>query len=169
MTNKGIELLKEFEGLRLKAYKPVATEKYFTIGYGHYGPDVTEGMEITKEEAEDLLRLDITTFENQVVKQLIPVTLPPEAIDALVCLAYNIGGGNFSRSTLLKTIKADKNNFPEIEKQWNKWVYSGKTILKGLQKRRKKEFALYKTAVLAQYTKVECYDMEITAGGKSKV
>lgn len=159
MTNKGIEILKEFEGLRLKAYKPVATEKYFTIGYGHCGSDVTEGMEITKEEAEDLLRLDINTFENQVVRPLIPVTLPPEAIDALVCLAYNIGGGNFSRSTLLKVIKADKNNMPEIEKQWNKWVYSGKTILKGLQKRRKKEFALYKAAVLAQYTKVECYDM----------
>lgn len=161
MTNKGIELLKEFEGLRLKAYKPVATEKYFTIGYGHYGPDVTEGMEITKEEAERLLKLDVETFEYQVVRPMIPVTLPTEAIDALVLLAYNIGGGNFSRSTLLKRIKEDKNNMPEIEKQWNRWVYSGKTVLPGLVKRRKKEFAMYKTAVLAQYTKVECYDMGV--------
>lgn len=166
MTQQGIDLIKEFERLRLKAYKPVATEKYFTIGYGHYGPDVTEDMEITKEEAEKLFKNDIEKFEHQVVRPLLPVTLPPLAIDALVSLCYNIGGGNFSRSTLLKVVKADKNNLPEIEKQFNRWIYSGNTILKGLQRRRKAEFELYQQGILGQYTKKECYEIGVEHGGK---
>ena len=166
MTQQGIDLIKSFEGLRLKAYKPVPTEKYFTIGYGHYGPDITEGMEITKEEAEKLFKDDIEKFEHQVVRPLIPVTLPTLSIDALVSICYNIGGGNFSRSTLLKVVKADKNNLPEIEKQFNRWIYSGKTILKGLQRRRAAEYKLYEQGILGQYSKKECYDMGVEHGGK---
>ena len=46
-SSKGIDFIKSFETLRLKAYKAVKSEKYYTIGYGHYGPDVEPGMEIT--------------------------------------------------------------------------------------------------------------------------
>ena len=166
MTQEGINLIKGFEGLRLKAYKPVPTEKYFTIGYGHYGPDVEEGMEITKEVAEQLFKNDIEKFEHQVVRPILPVTLPPLAVDALVSLAYNIGSGNFVKSTLLKVVKDDKNNLPEIEKQFNRWIYSGKTILNGLQRRRKAEFELYQQGILGQYTKKECYEIGVEHGGK---
>ena len=58
-SNKGIELIKSFEGIRLVAYKAVPTEKYWTIGYGHYGADVTSGMAITVEQATELLRNDL--------------------------------------------------------------------------------------------------------------
>mgnify|MGYP000168005380 CR=1 FL=1 len=54
-----IEFLKEKEGKKLTAYKPVETEKYFTIGYGHYGSDVNQDQTITKEEAKTLLTQDI--------------------------------------------------------------------------------------------------------------
>jgi len=60
---------------------------------------------------------------------------------------------------LLKRIKEDVKGFEAIEKEWNRWVYAGKKVLPGLVKRRKDEFHLYKSAVLNQYTKVECYDL----------
>lgn len=163
MNNKGIEMIKEFEGLRLQAYKPVATEKYWTIGYGHYGPEITEGMTITKEEADKLFEQDIRNFCLTVEKN-VPATLPRDSVDALISFCYNVGSGNFLRSTLLKVIKADKNNLPKIEKEWNKWVYSGKTVLKGLQRRRKKEFQLYREGILGQYSKQECYDLGRSQG-----
>ena len=53
-SDNGVALIKTFEGCRLTAYKPVSTEKYYTIGYGHYGPDVKEGMTITQAQAEKL-------------------------------------------------------------------------------------------------------------------
>ena len=54
-STAGINLIKQFEGCRLTAYKPVPTEKYWTIGYGHYGQDVTPGMKISHGEAEILI------------------------------------------------------------------------------------------------------------------
>ena len=51
----GINLIKQFEGCRLKAYKPIAAEKYYTIGYGHYGPDVSANMTITQAQADAFL------------------------------------------------------------------------------------------------------------------
>ena len=53
-SENGISLIKSFEGLRLKAYKAVSTEEYYTIGYGHYGADVAKDMVITEEQAEML-------------------------------------------------------------------------------------------------------------------
>ena len=54
-----IRKIKEFEGFSLKAYKPVPTEKFYTIGYGHYGADVKANQVITEKEAENLLRKDL--------------------------------------------------------------------------------------------------------------
>ena len=62
----GLALIKRFEGCRLKAYKPVATETYWTIGWGHYGSDVKEGQVITQAEADDLLVEDCQRFANAV-------------------------------------------------------------------------------------------------------
>ena len=54
-SNNGINLIKGAEGLRLKAYKAAPTEKYYTIGYGHYSKDITPITTITQEKAEELL------------------------------------------------------------------------------------------------------------------
>ena len=58
LSENGLNLIKSFEGCKLTAYKCLPTEKYYTIGYGHYGSDVTAGMKITKEQAEEFLLQD---------------------------------------------------------------------------------------------------------------
>jgi GH24 family phage-related lysozyme (muramidase) len=63
--------LRSKEGLELEAYKPVDSEEYFTIGYGHYGPDVEEGMVITEARAEELLHEDVMVRIDE-IKNLIP-------------------------------------------------------------------------------------------------
>ena len=62
----GLALIKEFEGCRLEAYKPVSTEVYWTIGWGHYGPDVKEGQTITQAEADAMLAADCQKFADAV-------------------------------------------------------------------------------------------------------
>lgn len=59
LDKKGLDLIKSFEGCKLKAYKCVPTEKYYTIGYGHYGKDVKPGMVINSKQAEELLSYPI--------------------------------------------------------------------------------------------------------------
>ena len=93
----GIDLIKEFEGCRLTAYKPVAAEPYWTIGYGHYGPDVKAGMTITEAQAEAYLREDLRQAEQSVNSSYYcPVTaqLNQNQFDALVSFTYNCGSGN---------------------------------------------------------------------------
>lgn len=141
-TQKGIDLIKRFEGLRLKAYKPVKTEKYYTIGYGHYGADVTEAMVITEQQAEDMLRKDLQKFEQGVSQLTATVELKPQQFDALVSFAYNVGLASFGNSTLLKLVKAEPNDL-RIKSEFIKWKYAGGKILEGLVKRRQAEAGMY--------------------------
>ena len=86
-------LIKYWEGESLKAYKAHPSEKYWTIGYGHYGPDVYEGMEITAEQADAYFEQDIAGFENGVnnLAKDRGLDLTQNQFDALVSLAYNFG------------------------------------------------------------------------------
>lgn len=87
----GIQRIKRWEGLRTKAYKPVPTERYWTIGYGHYGPDVQEGEVITPTRAEKLLKGDIGEAE-RAVRSAAPWS-NQQQFDALVSAVYNLGPG----------------------------------------------------------------------------
>ncbi len=69
ISEKGLALIKEFEGLELKAY--VCPAGVLTIGYGHTGPDVIPEMEITQANADDLLKGDLLIFEKEVSKLLV--------------------------------------------------------------------------------------------------
>lgn len=142
ITQRGIDLIKRFEGLRLKAYKPVKTEKYYTIGYGHYGADVTPNMVITEAKAEELLRQDIRKFEQGVSQLSATVELKPQQFDSLVSFAYNVGLSAFGNSTLLKMVKAEPNDL-RIKSEFMKWKYAGGKILEGLVKRRQAEAGMY--------------------------
>ena len=62
ISENGLHMIEQFEGLRLNAYK-VGKEKFYTIGYGHAGSDVTAGMTITQEQAETYLRQDVKEAE----------------------------------------------------------------------------------------------------------
>jgi lysozyme len=142
-SNKGIELIKRFEGLRLKAY--VCSGGVDTIGYGTTilpnGIKVPKGSTCTKEQAEMFLKNDLEKFESG-VRKLVTVPIKQNQFDALVCFAYNVGLGALGKSTLLKKININPNS-EEIESEFMKWSFAKHIQLEGLRLRRKAESELY--------------------------
>ena len=141
-SDKGIAFIKSFETLRLQAYKPVRTEKYYTIGYGHYGPDVIPGMVITEPEAEALLQTDLVDFEICVNRSTAGWNLRQCQFDALASFTFNVGVNAFQNSTLLKLIKQGASE-KAIRDEFARWCYSDGRVLKGLQRRRQAEADMY--------------------------
>lgn len=140
LSKTGLDMIKSFEGLSLTAYKALDTEKYYTIGYGHYGSDVKKGMRITSARAEELLKQDVKSFVSGVEKAL-KVKVNQNQFDALVSLAYNIGVGAFTSSTLLK--KLNGGDVKGASEQFLVWNKSGGRTIDGLKTRRAKEKALF--------------------------
>lgn len=140
-SDKGIKfIINEEGGIRLKAYKCQAG--ILTIGVGHTGKDVKEGMEITEEKAIDLLKLDLRRFEDT-VNESINVTLKQHEFDALISLAFNIGASAFSKSTLVKRINAGS-DMKDVEEAWKMWRKGGGKVLPILVRRREREVKMYK-------------------------
>ena len=141
-SSKGIDLIESFETLRQTAYKAVPTEKYYTIGYGHYGPEVTPDMEITEAQAEQLLKEDLVDVERAVSNATAGWNLNQNQFDALASFTFNVGIRAFRNSTLLNLIKRTT---PEnvIRAEFMKWKYSGGSALSGLERRRRAEADLY--------------------------
>lgn len=136
-SEKAYSLIRQFEGQRLTAYRCPAG--IWTIGYGHTS-GVVPGMAITKEQAEEFLMRDIETAENIVNAEC--RNLRQCQFDALVSFVLNVGGGNFRKSTLLKKIKVNPNDY-SIMDEFLRWVYAKGVVLPGLQKRRLAEMRLY--------------------------
>ena len=139
INDKGKALVKRFEGLRLEAYRCPAG--VLTIGYGSTGPHVKTGMVITPGEAERLLDKDLSRFEVGVTAMLCSASTSSDEFSAMVCLAFNIGLGNFATSTLLKRHKLG--NKIGAANAFLSWIFAGKQKLKGLMARREAEKALY--------------------------
>lgn len=141
-SQKGVDLIKKFEGLRLKQYRCSANVR--TIGYGHTGPDVTEGLVITHQRAEELLVQDLAKFE-QGVQELVPTTVTQTQFDAMVALAFNIGLTNFRKSSVVRLLRAgDPKGSADAFLLWTKARVDGVlTVLPGLVKRREAERALF--------------------------
>ena len=133
---KARDLIKEFEGLRLDAYRCPAGK--LTIGYGHTG-DVSETMKITEHQADVILDHDIECFEVD-VRELAPLANENQ-IQALTSFAFNVGIAALMRSSLLRLL----NEGDEVgaAEQFDKWVYAGGRVLPGLVKRRAAERALF--------------------------
>jgi GH24 family phage-related lysozyme (muramidase) len=140
VSENGIKLIKSFEGCVLHAYKPVSTERYFTIGYGHYGSDVRENQTISQSEADTLLKFDLRVFEYAVNNQ-VKVSITQNQFDALVSFAYNCGKEALRTSELLK--KLNDGDVKGASKEFEKWVHAGGKVLNGLVKRRKAEQELF--------------------------
>lgn len=136
LTDNDIDCIKQFEGLRLTAYKAAASEKYHTIGYGHYGSDVSKGMVITESEAKGLLKKDLASTETAI--NGLDVCKSQDEYLALVDFTFNCGIGNLRKSTLLKYIRRNSTDLL-IAREFMKWTRSGGKVLKGLVKRRKWE------------------------------
>ena len=90
-SEAGINFICGKEGLRLKAYKAVPTEKYYTIGYGHYSSDVKPNDTITKEKAVELLKKDLARFEANVNYYNQFYHWTQNEFDAMVSFAFNLG------------------------------------------------------------------------------
>lgn len=144
MTKEGLQLIKDFEGFRAKAYRdPV---NIWTIGYGftYYkdGTKVKQGDTITKEEAEELLYYMVEKNYGTYVDKYVTSKINPLQRDALVSFAYNCGNANLKSSTLLKKVNANPSD-PSIRNEFSKWCYAGGKRLPGLERRRKAEADLY--------------------------
>lgn len=137
-SQKGLQLIKQHEGCRLTAYKCPAG--ILTIGYGHTGTDVVEGMVVTAVQAEELLKKDIQWAETAVNQEGLNIT--QNQFDALVSFTYNVGARNFKNSTLLKMIKVNPLSI-NIRTEFARWNKAKGSTLPGLVTRRKAEAELY--------------------------
>lgn len=134
-SKNGIEMIKKFEGLRLRAYKCPAG--VYTIGYGHTG-SVAPNMKISKETAEKFLIDDLKKFENHVNEYNVKYKyrFTQNQFDALVSFAFNIG--NIKQLTSNGT-----RNKKTIAEKMLLYVKAGGVTLKGLVNRRKAEHDLF--------------------------
>ncbi|NOV15862.1 lysozyme [Ensifer adhaerens] len=136
----GLALVKQWEGLKTKAYRDVAG--VWTIGYGHTSaagvPVVKPGLVITEARAEEILRADLATFEER-VSRLVKVPLTDNQFAAIVSFDFNTG--KLDKSTLLNRLNAG--DYDAVPLELMKWVYAKKKRVTGLVNRRSAEAGLW--------------------------
>lgn len=141
LNESGIDLVKDCEGLSLKAYPDPATGKSpWTIGYGHTGREVTPGLVWTKEHCEDILILDLGKVSTQ-LQTYITTDLNDNQFNAIISFTYNVGIRNFATSTLLKLI--NEGNLAQASLEFPKWDYAAGKEMQGILNRRLKEQKLF--------------------------
>lgn len=136
-----LSLIKTFEGLSTTAY--VCPAGVWTIGYGHT-KDVKKGDVITQAGAEQLLQKDVNLFARQVINVL-HHSINQNQFDALVAFAFNVGMGNFKKSTLLKKVNiGDFKTAAQEFLKWDKDKRNGVAVqIEGLTRRRQAEKRLF--------------------------
>ncbi len=140
MLEKALEVIKKFEGCRLKAYYDQG--HVATVGWGCTGPDITIDTEWTQEKADTDLTVRVLKLKNQMAPML-KVTLTENQMAAFLSLAYNIGIGGFSKSSALAA--ANAGNFGAAADDILKWDKIGHVVNAGLAKRRAAERTLFLT------------------------
>lgn len=141
-SNSGINLIKSFEGKRLKAYDDgvgVWTIGFGTIKYPN-GVRVEKGDTCSEEQAESYLKNDLVKFENA-INRLVKVPLTQNQFDALASFTYNLGETNLSSSTLLR--KLNTKDYKGAADQFERWNKAGGKVMNGLTRRRKAEKELF--------------------------
>ncbi len=136
-SENGLALIRQFEGLRLSAYKCPAGVA--TIGWGAT-KGVRMGQTITKDEAERMLRDDAQRFADHIAA-LVKVKLSQHQIDALVSFVYNVGPSAFAGSTMLRLI--NQGLYADAARQFQRWNKAGGEVLPGLIRRRAAERDLF--------------------------
>ena len=139
ISKAGLDLIKQFEGLYLNAYRCPAGVP--TIGYGHTA-GVAMGQTITQQQADDYLRRDVRQFARAVAR-LVTVPLTQGQFDALVSFAFNLGEGALAQSTLLRLLNAG--DYAGAAAQFDRWNKAGGRVLPGLVRRRAAERALFES------------------------
>ena len=139
ISAKGLDLIKKFEGLELESY--LCPADVWTIGYGST-KGVKEGMSITEEEAEALLKKEAQEYCDY-VKEYVSVTLTQNQFDALVTWTYNLGPRNLKNSTLLEVL--NKEEYDKVPEQILRWTKAAGKELNGLVRRRQAEADLFQS------------------------
>lgn len=137
-----IALIKEYEGLKLTAYQD--TGGIWTIGYGTTsinGAPVYPGQTITEAQANEYLNTHLTTSVSPIINSKTKAPITQSMYDALCCFTYNLGSGNFSKSTLLKELNAGK--YLDSATMFSDWTKDDGVVLPGLVKRRGSEKDLF--------------------------
>lgn len=141
-SDKGIALIKQFEGCKLTAYQD--SVGVWTIGYGWTQPvdgkQIRAGMAIKQETAERLLKTGLVSYESD-VSRLVKVGLTQGQFDALVSFTYNLGARSLSTSTLLRKLNAG--DYAGAADEFLRWNKAGGKVLNGLTRRREAERALF--------------------------
>ncbi len=136
---QGVDLIKQFEGLRLNRYLDAVGKP--TIGYGHLIlPSERFDRPLSASAAEALLRQDLRGAE-QAVHQLVRVPLTQQQFDALICFVFNLGGGRLRTSTLGRYLNAGA--YAKAADQFLVWNKAGGKPLAGLTRRREAERKLF--------------------------
>ncbi len=137
-----IAFVKDAEGLCLNAYQDGAG--VLTIGWGHTGPDVRKGLEISRERADELLQEDMA-WVLDLIKITVRVPLNEGQGAAITSLIFNIGSGAWRRSTILRRLNAgDMPGAAREFPRWNKITVGGRKVESaGLVNRRKRERAMF--------------------------
>lgn len=130
------DLIKSFEGCRLTAYRDIAG--ILTIGYGHTGKDVYEGLVWTQEQADEALEHDLLAAD--ILLNVYSPGLEGGVLEALTDFVFNIGIGHYRTSTLCQLVNAK--NWPAVKAELLKWDHSNGTVVAGLLRRREAEAAL---------------------------
>jgi len=142
LNKASLDLIKGFEGWRSKAYQD--SVGVWTIGYGHTSmagtPKVHAGMKITKQEGEEMLQRDLQKYA-KAVDEAVNVPLTPNQFGALVSFCYNVGPGNFRKSSVLRYVNAG--NFKGVPARLKLWNKAGGRVLRGLTRRRVAEGVLF--------------------------
>lgn len=144
ISNNGLDLIKQFEGLSLKPYLDAVNIP--TIGYGstYYedGTKVTlKDKPITEQRATELLEFVANKTFSENINKVVKVPLSQNQFDALVSFAYNVGNKNFNWSTLLK--KLNLSDYEGCSLEFGRWNQANGKILNGLVLRRQKEKELF--------------------------
>ncbi|HBL8902660.1 TPA: lysozyme [Enterobacter hormaechei] len=141
-SEKGIALIKQFEGCKLTAYQD--SVGVWTIGYGWTQPvdgkPIRAGMTIKQETAERLLKTGLVSYESD-VSRLVKVGLTQGQFDALVSFTYNLGARSLSTSTLLRKLNAG--DYAGAADEFLRWNKAGGKVLNGLTRRREAERDLF--------------------------
>ena len=141
-SDKGIALIKQFEGCKLTAYQD--SVGVWTIGYGWTQPvdgkPIRAGMTIKQETAERLLKTGLVSYESD-VSRLVKVGMTQGQFDALVSFTYNLGARSLSTSTLLRKLNAG--DYAGAADEFLRWNKAGGKALNGLTRRREAERALF--------------------------
>lgn len=144
ISENGLKLIKKFEGLSLKPY--LCSAGIPTIGFGNTFYEnmkkvTLQDETITEERADSLFNFLVTTNFVNVVNRLVIVDINQNQFDALVSFVYNLGSGNFEKSTLLK--KVNQEDFIGASLEFEKWNRASGKVLNGLTKRRLSEKELF--------------------------